>query len=190
MNNDNLFNLIEFMCGLLDKADVVYAITGSVASSVYAQPQFSWALDVCVQVSPAKLSAFLAALPNRVYHDDDAIREAAARNSMHNLIVNQTGLKVDLSFLPGEGYLGGILARRRQVNFGQKGQMFWAVSPEDIVLMKLLWRKDTHSEKQWENALAVVQSLGVKLEWPYLHRWADQLGLSDDLERLKMDAGI
>jgi len=190
MNDDSLFNLIECVCDLLDQAGVDYAITGSVASTAYAQPCFSWDVDVCMQASATKLGMFLSALPSRFYHDDDAIREASAQHSMYNIIDNQTGLKVDLSFLPDKGYLGGILARRKKVPYGREGKMFWMVSPEDTILMKLLWRRDTRSDKQWENALGVVRTVGVRLDWTYLHHWADQSNLRGDLDRLKNEAGI
>ena len=56
--------------------------------------------------------------------------------------------------------------------------------------MKLLWRKDTQSRKQWENALSVVRVKGVSLDWKYLFEQARTLGLEDDLIKLRDEAGI
>ncbi|HKQ50563.1 MAG TPA: hypothetical protein VJZ71_21000 [Phycisphaerae bacterium] len=184
-----LFELIESVCDLLEQANATYAITGSVASAVYSEPYASWDVDLCLQVSPVVLDRFLNLLPPRYYRDDVAVRAAAAEHSMINLVDNKTGLKIDLSFLPPGGYLGGVLARRKKITYGEN-KAFWTVSPEDAILMKLLWRMETESQKQWDNALAVVRFQNVRLDWPYLHQWADQLGLRKDLELLKRDAGI
>ncbi len=188
--NNSLFNLVDTICELMDRAGIVYAITGSLASSAHGEVYASVDVDVCLFASSSALDAFLRSLPSRFYHDDDAIRDAAIRESIINITDNQTGWKVDLSFLPREGYLAGVLSRRKKVRYGLEGKLYWTVSAEDIVLMKLLWRKETRSQKQWENALSVARIQGVRLDWAFLHHWADQLGMREDLERLKREAGI
>jgi hypothetical protein len=62
------------------------------------------------------------------------------------------------------------------------------MSAEDIILMKLFWRSDSRSEKQWQNALSVVRTMGVRLDWKYLRHWADRLRLAEDLASLLREA--
>ncbi|MCH7793471.1 MAG: hypothetical protein IID31_14475 [Planctomycetes bacterium] len=51
--------------------------------------------------------------------------------------------------------------------------------------MKLLWRKDSRSQKQWENALSVVRVRGARLDWKYLFEQARELDLVEDLTALR-----
>ena len=56
--------------------------------------------------------------------------------------------------------------------------------------MKLLWRKDTRSAKQWDNALGVAAVKGARMDWEYLFRQAETLGLTKDLTELRDAGGV
>jgi len=73
---------------------------------------------------------------------------------------------------------------------GGSETQFWFVTQEDIILMKLLWRKDTRSTKQWENALSVARVKGTRMDWAYLFDKARDLDIEDDLTLLRDEAGI
>lgn len=118
------------------------------------------------------------------------MRSAARDHHSVNLIDMRTQAKVDLSVLPDTAYFERVLDRRRRMDYRPGGPAFWTVTAEDIVLMKLLWRKDTLSQKQWDNALSVVQVQGARLDWKYLRLWAGKLNLMAELERLCGEAGI
>ena len=190
MPDDPFIDLLSSICGALDCQGLVYALTGSVVSSTYGEPFNSQDVDICLRMSPQQAKKLADALPPRFYRSEEAIREAAQSRSMANLIDTQTGFKVDLSVLPDEPYYQGVLLRRASVPYGLNGPPFWMVSPEDIILMKLAWRKDSRSEKQWENALSVMRSKGQKLNWPYLRQWAEVLSVVEDLEALRREAGL
>ena len=64
------------------------------------------------------------------------------------------------------------------------------VTPEDIILMKLLWRRDSTSEKQWRDALSVARVKGARMDWKYLFEQAKRLGIEEDLITLRDEAGI
>ena len=55
------------------------------------------------------------------------------------------------------------------------------VSPEDLLLSKLLWGAESGSAVQFDDA---KQLAGLKLDWPYIERWAAALNLTDVIERL------
>ncbi|MFM7493522.1 MAG: hypothetical protein ACKO2A_06400, partial [Acidimicrobiaceae bacterium] len=58
----------------------------------------------------------------------------------------------------------------------------WVATPEDVVLSKLLWRAQTRSEVQWRDCIEVAAS--QKLDTIYLRSWAEQLGITPDIEKL------
>ena len=66
--------------------------------------------------------------------------------------------------------------RRRSVEF--EGQKISIVSPEDLILSKLFWARDSLSEMQLgdvRNLLATVKNVDT----PYLEKWVESLGLQD-----------
>ena len=87
-------------------------------------------------------------------------------------------------------FFDSVFARRVMQKYGPAGPSFYTVTAEDIILMKLLWRKDTRSTKQWENALSVARVQGARMDWKYLFEQARNLGIEDDLIKLRDEAGI
>lgn len=174
----------------LDAEAVPYAVTGSIASSVYGEPHMTQDVDLVVLASPARAAAVAARIRPRFYAPEDMVTAAAAANEFANVIDGRTGLKVDLSFVPASGFLAHVLERRTRCPIGTDGPEFWLVTAEDVILMKLLWRKDTRSHKQWDNALGVARVKGVRLDWRYMFEQAAGLALTEDLEALRDEAGI
>lgn len=190
MSSNPFIEILTIVCAELDATGVKYAVTGSVASSIHGEPVTTNDIDLCLHIDLESGMKLHNALPQRFYRSDEAMRDAVQRHSMWNLIDSASGVKVDLSVLSREPYYDAVLARRRKVEYERGGAAFWTVSPEDVVLMKLIWHKDSRSAKQWDNALSVVRAQGNKLEWSYLRDWADQLGLGADLNRLAVEGGI
>lgn len=102
----------------------------------------------------------------------------------------RTGLKIDLSFIGKDVFLQETLRRRVRRQIGSHPYEFWFVTPEDVILMKLVWRKDTESQKQWENALSVARVKGAWMDWKYLFEQARALEIEDDLIKLRDESGI
>jgi hypothetical protein len=188
MSPDPFLDLLEAVCTPLEMAGVKYAITGSIASSIHGEPFDSQDVDICLYMSELQARRLATLLPQRFYRDLDAMVEAARRGGLANLLDAATGWKVDLCVLPDTEYFHSVLDRRVQASFGNGGPHFWTVSPEDIILMKLDWRKDSRSEKQWNNALSVMRSQFSRLDWKYLHHWAGRLGIMVDFEELRRAA--
>ncbi len=190
MDEAPFLGLLNVLCGELEAAGLKYALTGSVVSSIYGEPYTSMDVDVCLRMTPAQAAALAASLPPRFYRSAEALAQAARQRGIANLIDLETGLKADLSVLPDEPYFDEILRRRQKIEYHPSGPAFWTVSAEDIVVMKLLWRKDSRSQKQWDNALSVVRQQGPRLDWAYMREWGQRLELASDLQSLQKAAGI
>jgi hypothetical protein len=185
-----LINTLGEVAKILDKEGIPYAITGSVASSVFGEPFVSEDVDLVLHATPKEAGAIARQFPPRFYAPEDMLVEAAQKQTLANAIDNRTGLKVDLSFVPRTGFFAQVIAHRIKVQIGSDGPVFSFVTPEDVILMKLLWRKDSRSQKQWDNALSVAKVRGASLDWKYLFEQAEHLGLKADLEKLRDEAGV
>jgi len=188
--DNSLIDMLATVTSALEQLGIQYAITGSVASSVHGEPFMSQDVDIVLLADSAKTVTLANKLSPRFFAPTDMLSEAAARNELTNVIDNKTGLKADLSFIAPKGYLKSCVDRRVRLPIGGSKLEFWFVTPEDIILMKLLWRKDTRSTKQWDNALSVARVRGARMDWKYLFEKARELGIEKDLETLRDEAGI
>jgi hypothetical protein len=59
-----------------------------------------------------------------------------------------------------------------------------------VVLAKLLWGRQSQSEKQWRDVLGVLKVQGNSLDFAYLTQWATQLELSELLQGAIAAAGL
>jgi hypothetical protein len=57
-------------------------------------------------------------------------------------------------------------------------------APEDAILSKLEWARESRSELQFMDALGILLIEKESLDFAYLEPWASSLGLSADLSRL------
>jgi len=190
MLTDPLLDVLSAVVNVLSHAGVEYAVTGSVASSLHGEPVFSQDIDLVVRMTPEQARRVARELPQRFYRNQDAVIEAAQVAGFVNLIDSESGLKVDLSVLPAGDFNDRVLERRLSLKFDPNVPAFDVVTAEDVILMKLLWRRDTRSAKQWENALSVARVKGARMDWEYLFGQAKKVGVEEDLERLRDEAGI
>ena len=72
------------------------------------------------------------------------------------------------------------LDRRVQLNI--LGVLTWVATPEDVVLSKLRWRLESRSETQWRDCIEIAAA--QNLDTDYMRLWAQQIGITSDLEEL------
>ena len=58
------------------------------------------------------------------------------------------------------------------------------MSAEDLLLSRLYWAKDSHSELQLQDARNIIATV-TDLDWPYLEHWAAQLTVASLLGEVR-----
>jgi hypothetical protein len=92
----------------------------------------------------------------------------------------ETIANADLYVIDNTPFAGSQMVRRQLLDV-EGMPAFWVISPEDLVLQKLLWGRESQSEKQWRDVLGIVKLQAENLDYDYLTEWAEQLGLVDAL---------
>lgn len=165
----------------LDAAGIAYMITGSFALAVYATPRMTRDIDVVIDCSPDQAARLAESFMVDSYASADAAREAVASGTMFNVIHNATLLKVDFIVRRMDAFADEQFLRRRRVDLDGFNAFF--ISPEDLILAKLLWRRVTGSEQQGQDIRSVLASV-PDLDGEYLSTWASRLGLTGELAKL------
>ena len=156
----------------LDGASIGYMLTGSMAANYYTQPRMTRDIDMVVALEPADGTRIVALFSGDYYVSREAVNSSISSHSMFNLIHNETIIKVDCIVRKASRYRMMEFNRRQRVMIGDFET--WIVSKEDLILSKLCWAKDSHSELQ----LRDVKNLAATgYDRDYIIQWADELGV-------------
>jgi len=168
----------------LDAAEVPYMLTGSYASSLHSVPRATKDLDVIIFPNRDQLLKLLQSFPSTGYHvdHDDAI-EALRGRRQFNIIDYATGWKVDFIIPPFDEF--NIEEFERRVTINADGVNLSVVSPEDIVVAKLIWARAGESDRQFSDAATVIRVQGDKIDIAYVERWVRRLELQKEWERVR-----
>jgi hypothetical protein len=170
---------------LLEQLKIPYFVTGGMAVTVWGRPRFTADIDVIVQMQTkdiAKLEKALMLISKASYVSAEAIRRALERRGEFNYIDGESGIKVDFWILKNEPFALSQLKRRkiRQIS----GENIYFSSPEDLILSKLLWHKESPTGRQLDDVESVLRVSKEKLDYKYLKTWAKKLDLETILDEV------
>jgi hypothetical protein len=166
----------------LNRAEITYYLTGSMASNYWGIPRSTHDLDFVIQLPPSATAKIVAAFSPDYFIDEASVRAAYQPPRQFNAIDTRSALKVDF-WLPSPAPFEREMLRRRMhvILFGKPA---WITTAEDSILHKLVWNKITPSDRQLRDAAGVVAVQLDKLDRSYLQHWAGALGVSAELNQL------
>ena len=179
---DDYLKVLLLVGTRLDQAGIPYMLSGSTAMNFYARPRMTRDVDIVVELGAPDVERLVALFQEDFSIDEQEIREALARQSLFNLIHYDTVVKVDCIVRKKTAYRQEEFKRRRTIEV--QGQRIWLVSPEDLVLSKLYWARDSLSEMQLGDVGNIIDALPA-LDWTYMAHWARDLGIEPLLEKVK-----
>jgi hypothetical protein len=159
----------------LDAAGIAYMLSGSLALGYYAQPRMTRDLDIVVALDGADAERLTALFADDFLCEAEAVREAVRHAGMFNIIHTTRIVKVDFIVRKDTPYRREELARRRRVTI--HGTPVAIVAPEDLLLSKLHWAKDSHSALQLGDVRTLIAAV-PGLDWAYVERWAPTLSVT------------
>lgn len=169
----NELDIVRDVSARLDGASIGYMLTGSMAMNYYAQPRMTRDIDVVVALQPADAARVVQLFSPDYYVSREAVDSSIARTAMFNLIHNESVIKVDCIVRKHSEYRLNEFNRRLRIRI--EDFETWIVSKEDLILSKLFWAKDSHSELQ----LRDVQNLvSTGCDRAYIGRWTMELGVA------------
>ena len=184
------FGLVIKMAGILDELGVPYALGGSMASSLLGEPRSTVDVDLAVQLDAETGEVLLERVGATFYVPVDSARAAIRAHSSFNLVDTENTLKVDL-FVVGDGLLDRMQIQRRvRIVVPGAPEGIWVTSPEDQVLRKLDWfrQSGSASDRQWRDVVGILRVHGAELDWEYLSESARALDLSAELNEARRQA--
>lgn len=178
---DDYLKVLRLVAEKLDSAAIEYMVSGSTALGFYGRPRMTRDIDIVVELPVAKVPQLDFLFSGEFSVDVDEVREAIDRRSMFNLVHVATVVKVDFIVRKESEYRRVEFGRRRA--FVSDGQRIQVVAMEDLILSKLAWAKDSHSEFQLRDVRGLFE-LQPSMDREYLGRWARELGVEALLDEV------
>ena len=158
----------------LEGLHIKYMVTGSVAMSVYVTPRLTMDIDIVVEIPAGDSQRFANGFSVDYYVNPASIRRAIDRQSMFNIVSLPFGVKVDCILLKRDEFSVARFSRRVMVNMN--GMSVWCITKEDLILAKLMWARESHSEVQFRDISNLTES-GYDVD--YVTLWTEKLRLHD-----------
>ena len=180
--------LLTFVISKLNELSIDFMLTGSHASSLQGEARATHDIDLVADLSINDAQPLINTFQDeRFYLSESAIREAINSKRMFNLLETTTGEKVDFWVLTETPFDQSRFLRRQQIEYDELP--VFVTSPEDTMLMKLIWSKKIGgSEKQFNDVIHVYELQAGLLDMEYLHRWIQELDVEELWERVIAEA--
>lgn len=163
-------NLLKKIANKLEKFNIDYCVTGGYAVSLWGRPRSTFDIDVVVQLEAEKiipLVKHLRLLSKAGYIEEATAKEAVERGGEFNYIHSESGIKVDFWVIKKNDKIG-MSELKRKIKKNIDGQKIYFISPEDLILSKLRWFKETESTRHLEDAKSIIKISKNKIDINYL----------------------
>ena len=174
--------VLKLVSERLRSAGIPYMITGSIASNFYAVPRMTRDVDLVIEMKRSDVDRLMGLFKDDFYIDRDSVMQAVDQQGMFNILHNESVIKIDFIVRKDTPYRELEFGRRREISV--EGVRMWIVSPEDLVLSKLVWASDSMSEMQLgdvKNILAMARGI----DYGYLEKWVSSLSLQETYRKVQ-----
>ena len=170
--------LLGFICSALEERRINYMLSGSMALNVYSIPRYTRNIDIVIELSADNFPDFSKIFAERdCYFHQESANDEVRRQGMFNVIDWKSGMKIDFIVRKNDEFQRTEF-RRRQRKTVLPGVDCWVISPEDLILAKLLWIQQLYSEQQVDDIKNVMHDCST-LDKAYLIDWKKKLQLND-----------
>ena len=166
--------VLKIVTGRLNEAKIPYMVSGSIAANYYTIPRMTRDIDVVIELKQDDIDKFVNLFKDDFYVNREMVANEVSHQGMFNLIHNEYIIKIDFIIKKSSPYQQAEFTRRAHVLIEQSPM--WFVSSEDLVISKLTWAKDSHSEMQLKDVANLMGTVD-NLDMEYMGRWIQELGL-------------
>jgi hypothetical protein len=169
---------------IFESINIPYYVSEGVASSIHGEPRSTRDLDLVIQVQSSQIDLLVKTLESaNFYCPAGAVEDLKIqRESMLNITHIETIANADIYIMNNSFFANSQMSRRKLIEL-ESTPSLWLISPEDLILQKLLWGKGNQSEKQWRDVLGIIKLQAENLDYIYLTEWAENLGIFNFLSQ-------
>jgi predicted nucleotidyltransferase len=177
-----LDDVVRQLAELLEERGIPYAVMGGLAVRVHGIPRPTHDVDLTIKIKREELEELYAAVEELGYSVPETYRggwiDQVAGMPLVKFRLHVMGHAIDIDiFLAESQFQLKLLSRRQQLTIEEKS--LWIVSPEDLILLKLLASRT----RDFADIGDILFTQGT-LDEAYLRKWAALLGVEQKLEEV------
>lgn len=173
--------VLETVTQKLDSGGINYMVTGSIAANFYTTPRMTRDIDIVVEIRETDTERLVTLFSGDFYIDPSAVKNAFQGTGMFNIIHQDAVIKIDFIIRKDSEYRQVEFRRRRVIVF--EGRKISVVSPEDLILSKLDWARESLSDMQIRDVKNLLRTV-TDLDMSYIKQWVVRLGLREMYEEI------
>jgi hypothetical protein len=171
--------LLTHAARCFDAHGIRYLVTGALAAVAYGEPRLTNDIDVVAEIGEADIPKLKSCYPeDDFYFEEESARRAVRERSQFNIIHPRSGLKIDVIVSKGSELDLSRFRRARRL-MPQEDTPINFSSPEDVVIMKMVYYKEGRSDKHLRDIAGILKISRDIVDLAYIALWAGRLGLED-----------
>ena len=170
----NELDIVRDVSARLEGARIGYMLTGSMAMNYYAEPRMTRDIDLVVALRPEDTERIVKIFSPDYYVSREAVERSIKQESLFNVIHTLSVIKVDCIIRKQTRFRINEFNRRQRIKI--RDFETWIVSKEDLILSKLFWAKDSHSDFQLRDVKNLVAG---GCDRRYIENWTGELEVAN-----------
>ncbi len=183
---------IRPLAKLCEELDIPYALSGSLASSLYGLQRATLHIDFVADLRRKHLPSFCDRLSGLYLLHQEELETAIRQKTCFTLVHLESLLKVTVT-LPGMLATGRqVFHQAREIALVEGDPSVSVLSPEQLILLLLeaFKRSNERADDLWYDLLGIMKVQGTDLDLPFLIQQAACLGVAELFTRALVDAGL
>ena len=147
MEKKNLLpiRILHDFAARIEKLSLAYMLTGSMAMIAYSVYRFTADVNVVLELREEDAKRIIETFEPDYYVPHNSVSRAISSKRMFNVIHRETAFKIDCVVKKTTDFQKIAFENRRKTDF--YGADIRIITKEDLIISKLLWAKDSRSEK-------------------------------------------
>ncbi|MCY7350332.1 MAG: nucleotidyl transferase AbiEii/AbiGii toxin family protein, partial [Cytophagaceae bacterium] len=173
--NNFMEELLRYVCTELEKRNIAYMLSGSMALALYVPSRTTRDIDLVIELTEEQVDDLAEIFAGDYYFHRPSVEIEVRRRGMFNVLDGRSGGKIDFMVRNNTEY------RRMEFSRRQRAEVWntecWIVAPEDLILSKLIWIQELFSEVQARDIRNMLENC-QELDWEYIKSWIKKLNLN------------
>lgn len=166
----------------IEQLGIGYMLTGSMAMFHYSVYRMTADIDVVVELEPRHAQKFIDSLEPFYVIPHNSMRRAIDDRRIFNVLHMETAFKVDCVIPKTSPFQIKAFERKQLVDF--YGKDCFVITAEDLVLSKLVWSRESKSDKQKTDVKNLMRN---PLDSIYIEEWAEILDVRETYETYRAE---
>lgn len=177
-------NILKRIGKILSDLKITYLITGGIAVAAFGRVRATHDIDIVVEIKEKEINPLATAFRKMFkggYADEEMMKDALQNEGQFNFIDPNTGFKIDFWIQKNDEFSESEFSRKK-IKIIDKQKLYF-ISPEDLILRKLLWYKLGDGSKHLEDADSIFK-FSKNIDVNYIKKWAEKQETNKILEDL------